>query len=315
MYISVPIFLGMFVTLVFFITYNYKSMIFSIKKTILFGIFSFILCSLIILIANVNYSLFALFGSILLSTVINCLMVKDVINIKKIPKFIFVFVFVFFILTSLIQSMSISLLGWGDINSTSLTLTPYQELIITFLSDLIILIILGITYFKDLKKDFIDFKKRTMEILDTGFKWWLIGLLIMVVSNVIIGLFIPKAEAGNEEAVQTIIKSSKILSVIAVGIIAPFVEELVFRKSFRELIKNDVLFIIISGLVFASLHVVLSLNSLWDLFYIIPYLGLGCSFAYAYTKTNNIYTTIIVHMFHNTVITLLSVGIGAVILL
>jgi membrane protease YdiL (CAAX protease family) len=116
--------------------------------------------------------------------------------------------------------------------------------------------------------------------------------------------------------VQEYIHTSKYLSILVIGIIAPIIEELTFRKAFRDIFKNDLAFILTSGLVFGALHVVLSFNSLWDLLYIIPYSSLGIAFAITYSKTNNIYSTIFMHIFHNTVLTILSViaGVGVILL-
>ena len=153
-----------------------------------------------------------------------------------------------------------------------------------------------------------DFNKK----LEIGIKAWLIGLGVMMISNVLIGILTP-AKATNEEAVQELIKSAKIISIIAIGIIGPIIEELVFRKSFREVFKNNTLFVLMSGLVFGSLHVVLTITGPSDLLYIIPYSSLGIAFAYMYVKTNSIYTSMIIHIFHNTVLTAISVyGLGVI---
>ena len=70
-------------------------------------------------------------------------------------------------------------------------------------------------------------------------KCWFIGLIVMVVSNLIINFFVTQAKAGNEESVQTLISAAKFLSVITMGILAPMVEELVFRKAFRDVFKKE----------------------------------------------------------------------------
>ena len=117
-----------------------------------------------------------------------------------------------------------------------------------------------------------------------------------------------------EEAVQEIIKASGFITILTIGILAPIVEELVFRKAFKEAINNKYAFIIASGFVFGGLHVFLSLTSVWDLFYLIPYCSLGIAFSSMYAKTDNIYTSIIMHSFHNTVFSLLSVLLSGVII-
>jgi len=188
----------------------------------------------------------------------------------------------------------------------------FQRLILTSFSDLCLLIILIVIYFKTLKDDFKKIKGNFYKFMETGIKAWLIGLGIMMLANVLIGILTP-AKSVNEEGVQEMIKTSKYLSIIAIGIIGPIIEELVFRKNFRDLFKNNFLFILMSGLVFGSLHVILSLSSLSDLFLIIPYSSLGIAFAYMYVKTNCIYTSMIMHIFHNTILTAISVfGLGVI---
>lgn len=235
-------------------------------------------------------------------------MKSEFINIKKIPKLIIIVTL--FFLASLFQLIPIRL-SHIDISN----ITNYQQLLLTTFSDSILLIILVFIYYKDLKKDFKKLKENFNSIIDTGIKYWFIGLIIMVISNIFIGLFITSAKAGNEEGVQQLIHSSRFLSIIAVGILAPIIEELTFRKAFREVFTNKTLFVLASGLIFGGLHVILSLNSLWDLFYIIPYSSLGIAFGYMYQKTDNIYTSIIMHIFHNTALTTLSLIGGAMILL
>ena len=63
---------------------------------------------------------------------------------------------------------------------------------------------------------------------------------------------------------------------------------------------NKYLYIISSGIIFASMHLASENLSLNTLLYIIPYSSLGITFAYTYYKTNNIFSTIMLHSFHNT---------------
>ena len=43
-----------------------------------------------------------------------------------------------------------------------------------------------------------------------------------------------------------------------------------------------------------------------DLLYIIPYGALGATFAYAYYKTDTVFTTVTFHIIHNTILFLIS---------
>ena len=65
------------------------------------------------------------------------------------------------------------------------------------------------------------------------------------------------------------------------------------------IIPNNI-FIIISSLLFASLHI-LSITKIIELLYIIPYLIIGLTFTLIYQKTDNILCNIISHILHNTI--------------
>ena len=233
-------------------------------------------------------------------------MLKDSINFKKIPKLLGIFAL--FMFSSLFQLLLEPFVSFDIYHPNN-----FEKLLLTGFSDLCLLIVLAIIYFKTLRDDAKKMKTDFNKKIEIGIKSWLIGLGIMLIANILIGLLTP-AKANNEEAVQEMIKSAKIISILAIGVLGPIIEELVFRKSFREVFKNNLLFALMSGLVFGSLHVVLSLSSPSDLLYIIPYSSLGVAFAYMYIKTDSIYTSMIMHIFHNTVLTAMSVyGLGVII--
>ena len=85
------------------------------------------------------------------------------------------------------------------------------------------------------------------------------------------------------------------------------IEEIIFRKCYKNAFSNKWLFIILSSLVFGSLHVITSMTSLMDLLFIIPYGSLGAAFAIMYQKTDTIYTSMLMHMLHNTILIILSI--------
>lgn len=186
------------------------------------------------------------------------------------------------------------------------TMSDETSIWLTFFSNIMLVLVLFLIYFKSLKKEWQTFRKDGLKNLDIGFKYWMIGLMVMVVSNVIINFVFVHNIAANEEAVQSMIKVSPWLMLINAGILAPITEEITFRKTFKDMIKNPYLFILISGILFGSLHVV-SATNFFEFLYIIPYASLGIAFAFMYQKTNTVFTPIAMHFFHNTVLTLVSI--------
>lgn len=189
-----------------------------------------------------------------------------------------------------------------DITTYSNTL-KYQIIIGIDLSFMFILFLL---YRKTLLKDITLYIKYFIKNISTGTKYWIIGLCIMMLSNIIISYYFPGGSA-NEEAVQNIIKQVPIYMIFSTIIYAPFVEELIFRKSIRDIIDNDYLYIIISGLTFGFVHT-LAGSTLHELIYIIPYGALGSCFAIMHVKTKNIYTSMTFHMIHNAIVVFISIA-------
>lgn len=226
--------------------------------------------------------------------------IKNFINWKGLILGIIVFLLFYF--SSYFQLIPIILLNW-DIRS----ITESQNVMLSTFSNIVLLLILFLIFRKDIIKEWKKFKLNFLENIDTGIKYWLVGLAIMMGSNIIINILMNLGQAANEQAVQQMISALPWLMFINAGIIAPCTEELIFRKSFRKAFPNKWLFILISALVFGSLHVVTSMTSPIELLYIIPYGALGGAFAYMYQKTDTIFTSIAMHMFHNSALILLSI--------
>lgn len=180
------------------------------------------------------------------------------------------------------------------------------QVLLSAFSSVVMAIILFLIYRKDLKKEFKIFMKNPIEHLDAGFYYYAIGFVIMLVSNLIINFILGGGVASNEQVVQKMIKALPIIMVIEAGLLAPFTEEIVFRKTIKDVVKNPYLFAFLSFLLFGGAHV-FTAGSLIGYLYIIPYGALGAAFAFAYYKTDTIFTSMTIHMIHNTLLILISI--------
>jgi len=176
--------------------------------------------------------------------------------------------------------------------------SDFETILYSFGCNIAFLIIIVACYFKTLKKDFKPFFKNFINNFEEAFKYYFVGLAIMIFSNLIITFVLDGGVGNNEETVRSFIDIAPFVMFFEVALYAPFAEELLFRKSIRELVKNKWLYVFISGFIFGSLHVV-EIESALDLLYLIPYCSLGFAFAYTYAKTDNIYSTISIHAMHN----------------
>ncbi len=180
-----------------------------------------------------------------------------------------------------------------DYNNLSLNTKVYLLLF----KNIVFTIIFIVRYHEYLKDKFIDFKEHYKSYLAFSFKWWITGIIAMYFINMLI-YFITKTLPTNEDSVNLIFKTNIFIALISTVVFAPFVEEMIFRKSLSDCFSNKILFMITSGLVFGSMHV-LVFNSYYELLYILSYGLFGVFFAHILNKKNNIYCTMAIHAFHN----------------
>lgn len=85
--------------------------------------------------------------------------------------------------------------------------------------------------------------------------------------------------------------------ILTTCITAPVLEEIVFRMACKRLIKNNILFVLISSLLFGFIHTA-SFTTLG----IVDYFISGCLFAGIYLKTKDIRISIAAHIMYNTML-------------
>lgn len=202
-------------------------------------------------------------------------------------------IFVYYLLSKL-QFVGFILLDI-DISSVPLSI----RILYAIVYEILLLSIIIMINNKKIVKDFLDIKKNHKKYYSECFKYWLIGLGIMLISNFIITLLLNKGISANEEAVRSIFKVSPIYIYFSGVIIAPIMEEIIYRMSIKNIITNKYLFVVVAGLLFGYAHLEGNIKNVSDLLYLIPYSSLGIAFAYMYEKSKNIFTSVGFHFMHN----------------
>ncbi len=183
----------------------------------------------------------------------------------------------------------------------------FLNTIIYIMIELILLIIFLFIFRKIYVPDYYDFKKNGRKYIDKYFRFWLLGLVVMLVSNILIGLFV-KIPSTNQDLNESLLITMPIYGVLSTIIFAPFVEEGLTRICFKDVFKNKYIYFTLSGLIFGALHLINAKSPL-EYLYIIPYGALGYSFAAIYKESNNIWTNIFFHAMHNAIaITIIFLG-------
>ena len=192
--------------------------------------------------------------------------------------------------------LQLSVLIVEKINPNHLSTTSKAIYIIVF--EIMIMSIIALINNEKIIKNIKDFRKKYKDYLKKYLPYYILALTIMIPSNIII-YKLTGSIAGNEQSIQKTLTKLPIYTFIQVAIIAPFIEEMIFRQSIRNIITNKTIFIITSGLIFGGIHVIGHINTIYDLLYIIPYGTPGIIFAIILTKTDNICVPMSIHFIHN----------------
>lgn len=173
-----------------------------------------------------------------------------------------------------------------------------EYIIYLFISYIFVAIYFTIIYKDELLN---NIKKLNKKNILTTLIYFIIGFLLMILSNYIINyIIIPNGISNNEQGNRELLLNNKLLYGLLLSLIIPYIEEIVFRLNIKKSIKNNTIFIILSSTIFSLLHIISS-TKLIELLYFIPYFILGLTFSITYTKTNNIFCSTISHILNNTI--------------
>ena len=186
----------------------------------------------------------------------------------------------------------------GGLGFNFYELSTMNRAIFLLLCNIIYIVVLGFIYKDELLKDFKDFKTNYKKYIKTYLIYYMAGVLLMGLSNLIIQALTKTGISGNEESIRNLIEIVPLYMFFSSVIYAPFVEEMIFRKSIKNLVDKKYIFIIASGLIFGILHIS-DYTDINQVLLGIPYIIMGLDFAYIYYKTNNIFTTMSFHLVHN----------------
>ena len=219
-------------------------------------------------------------------------------NVKNIFKLIISFVLFFNL--SLVIAYIFKLVG---INYSDFNYIDYACLN-TFI-ELIMFVVVILFYKKYLKKDLVLFKLNKKDYIKKIISYFLIFLVVkygvaLFSSLLLVMLGSDLVTSENQEAVVNLAKTLPFMMMISTSLLAPFVEEGIFRLGIRKVINNKYLFILVSGLIFGFMHIFPTELPLYvALIESLNYVTMGLLLAYIYNETDNIYVVVIIHALNN----------------
>lgn len=158
---------------------------------------------------------------------------------------------------------------------------------LSYLSFILVTIILIIKYRKKLNNNLKSLNKKDLIFI-------LISSILILTTNLIISTIFTTTDVdmNNQELLVNSLKNIKLLPILSIVIAAPFPEEMVFRYSIGTIIKNKIIFVIISSLLFGIFHEI----GISTIIYII----IGAFLSIIYLKTNkNVIASTIAHSINN----------------
>lgn len=219
---------------------------------------------------------------------------------EKLTKLVLAF-FIYFLYT-MYASTIFSFLGIKDTILTS------------FIGDILFSIFLIYMYRKNLKSDWkklkkISIKKRIFTIL----KWTLLLFVFMIFCGFITDLIIPNhASDANTSAVYSLYSISTWYTIFKTMIFGTLIEEILYRESVRDNVKNRFVFVIVSALIYTFMNTIFvgftegfAISSL--LIYFLP--AIFCSIAYLKNNDNILILSLIKFTYNLIPLTILLLGL------
>ncbi len=223
-------------------------------------------------------------------------------NVKTFCKGILFAAFLFVLYNIICPTLLSSLLA-NFIHSENFWISNLASLSVYVITFLIVFLIVR----KDIVKQFHAFRKEPKKYLRTGFTYWGYGIVVMIVSNLIASSIVQNI-AVNEQVTREILFKYPLYAIPSIVFFGPFLEELVFRYAPRKAFQKELPYALFSAFIFGLLHVLTAIDSftlanilahIKEFLFIIPYGSLGYFFAKSYYETDNIFSSAIPHMLHN----------------
>lgn len=188
---------------------------------------------------------------------------------------------------------------------------------VVFLSEFLFLVGIIYVFREKIKEDYqkIREKKIWKQVLRSILFALLLFVIYVAVGAVLTNIF-PEmgVDDGNTVAIYSIYNIDTIYTIFKTLIFAAVAEELLFKESIRSIIKPNVLYVIISSVIYAFVNIMyndLSLMITW--LNMIPYLLFAILLNIIYVKNdNNICLVMMVKFFYNLIpLAVLLSGLGA----
>lgn len=216
-------------------------------------------------------------------------------------------ILIYFIMTQFVGIIGVQLLakttGWYDIQGNQQQ--AIQQLLVHWelIGFSLILIFIFLIYKKEAMKD----SKLSIKFSKVPFGWILVGIIAVFLAQTIGSMLDKSIFHLTTQSVNTSsnIESVAIspLALVSIVILAPLVEELVFRYAVINILSrksNKIGCILISSLFFSIMH--------FDFPFVFGYFLIGLVLAAIYVHTNRLLVSFVVHASMNLIVVMLQIS-------
>ena len=150
----------------------------------------------------------------------------------------------------------------------------------------------------DLKIEFKEFKKNIIKNLLYCFIIFICMFLIVTLSNFLIDKLLGWEEINSSKLIFPNINSMFLYTLFVLLIYAPFIEGIIFTKIIKNIIKNKIAWILISGILFGLLQIGFDFSSYSSLIFSLPYIFIGILVSFIYEEKKNVFYPIFIWFFY-----------------
>ena len=122
--------------------------------------------------------------------------------------------------------------------------------------------------------------------------------LIVTLSNFLIDKLLGWEEINSSKLIFPNINSMFLYTLFVLLIYAPFIEGIIFTKIIKNIIKNKIAWILISGILFGLLQIGFDFSSYSSLIFSLPYIIIGILVSFIYEKKENVFYPIFIWFFY-----------------
>jgi len=173
------------------------------------------------------------------------------------------------------------------------------QIVLRVVFDIVFVSVFVMLYKDELKKEFKTFKNKPFKTIGISLLFLLLAIVLMALSTGIVSKitdgYVPHSQLG----INSLWPASPLYAVWLTFIVSPFTDEIAFRKTFKDIIPNKVLYVVLSSLTYGFYMIGYSASSLNDVLCIVPYALFGIVISFSYLKNKTIISPMLIRILYS----------------